>query len=124
MEDRIRFINFNAAERSVLRAVAVPSAILHERVGRDSYEMQVVGRPWAYDFHGCDDGRRLVRKLLETLYNMGWVLQAAVDISKKKKDKGNLSHSDVADAASSLKKLTEKHRFLRVQASRSTATTL
>lgn len=89
MTDRMRFINFSAPETSALRGVlgsVWPIQDVRAYGGAD--EIKFKGYPWQEKVNGDDNARRLVRRMLEALYDMGWVLQAAVDVSKKELDKG------------------------------------
>lgn len=85
----MRFINFSAPETSALRGVlgsVWPIQDVRAYGGAD--EIKFKGYPWQEKVNGDDNARRLVRRMLEALYDMGWVLQAAVDVSKKELDKG------------------------------------
>lgn len=89
MTDRMRFINFSAPETSALRSVLGsiwPIQDVRAYGGAD--EIKFKGYPWQEKVNGDDKSRRLVRRMLEALYDMGWVLQAAVDVSRKELDKG------------------------------------
>ena len=89
MSDRIRFINFSATEISALRGklgAVWPIQTMRSYGGADEFKFK--DYPWMGRVNGDDKARRLTRTLLETLYNMGWVLQAAIDISKKSADNG------------------------------------
>jgi len=93
MTDRIRFINFPPSDVEILRdhvQRAWQKGIQDFRTYGQAKEIKLNGNPWRSDFSGSDGARRLVRKLLEALYDMGWVLQAAIDLSKKESDKGLL----------------------------------
>lgn len=50
------------------------------------------GYPYRGDSRGYDDARRLVRRILEALYDRGRVLQASADLCKKEGDKGVFVH--------------------------------
>lgn len=90
MMDRMRFINFNAREFSALRGVLGSVWPIQDvRVYGGADEIKFKGYPWQERVNGDDQARRLVRRMLEALYDMGWVLQAAVDVSRKELDKGN-----------------------------------
>lgn len=92
MTDRMRFINFSAPETSALRGVlgsVWPIQDVRAYGGAD--EIKFKGYPWQEKVNGDDNARRLVRRMLEALYDMGWVLQAAVDVSKKELDKGTVA---------------------------------
>lgn len=95
MSDRIRFINFNARETSALRGVlgsVWPIQDVRAYGGAD--EIKFKGYPWQEKVNGNDEARRLVRRMLEALYDMGWVLQGAVDASRKELDKGMTALGD------------------------------
>ena len=89
--DRIRFINFFDEDIDIFATTiqsAWPKGVQDSKRYAQSYEFQLYGRPWSYDSSGDDRARRLVRRVLEALFNRGWVLQGAVDLSKKEYDKG------------------------------------
>lgn len=89
--DRIRFINFPSDDVTALKGVISttwPKGIQDFRKYGQSDEFKLRGYPWGYDSRGDDRSRRLVRRMLETLFDRGWVLQAAIDLSKKELDKG------------------------------------
>jgi hypothetical protein len=89
LTDRMRFINFSARETSTLRGVlgsVWPIQDVRPYGGAD--EIKFKGYPWQERVNGDDQARRLIRRMLEALYDMGWVLQAAVDVSRKELDKG------------------------------------
>lgn len=89
MTDRVRFINFTAQETSALRGVLGSVWPIQEvRAYGGADEIKFKGYPWQEKYNGDDNARRLIRRMLEALYDMGWVLQAAVDVSKKEMDKG------------------------------------
>lgn len=89
MTDRMRFINFSAPETSALRGVLGSVWPIQEvRAYGGADEIKFKGYPWQERVNGDDNARRLIRRMLEALYDMGWVLQAAVDVSKKDLDKG------------------------------------
>lgn len=89
MTDRLRFINFTAQESSALRGVLGSVWPIQEvRAYGGADEIKFKGYPWQEKYNGEDNARRLIRRMLEALYDMGWVLQAAVDVSKKEMDKG------------------------------------
>ncbi|KAI3391374.1 hypothetical protein diail_7460 [Diaporthe ilicicola] len=89
--DRMRLINFSAHEASALRGVlgsVWPIQDVRTYGGADEFKFK--GFPWKETNNGDDNARRLVRRMLEALYAMGWVLQAAVDVSRKELDKDSL----------------------------------
>ena len=91
MMDRMRFINFPPEITNDLRTTiqgAWPQGIQEERPYGKSKEFKLKGFPWSFKTDGSSDARRLVLQVLEALYDRGWVLQAAVDLSKKEADKG------------------------------------
>ncbi|KAH8785714.1 hypothetical protein F5883DRAFT_535919 [Diaporthe sp. PMI_573] len=91
LTDRMRFINFSARETSTLRGVlgsVWPIQDVRPYGGAD--EIKFKGYPWQERVNGDDQARRLIRRMLEALYDMGWVLQAAVDVSRKELDKDSL----------------------------------
>jgi hypothetical protein len=91
--DRIRFISFGADDVTAMRGIiqtAWPRGINSTRPYGGADELKLNGYPWRSDSRGGDDSRRLIRALLGGLFDRGWVLQAAVDMSKKDLDKGEL----------------------------------
>jgi hypothetical protein len=92
MNDRVRFINFPPAEVAAIQGIiqrSWPLGIKELRPYGQSQEFRLHGLPWAGRHHGDDKARELLLRILEGLYDRGWVLQAAIDISKKSLDKGN-----------------------------------
>jgi hypothetical protein len=57
-----------------------------------SHEIKTKGNPWSGTTWDREklESRSLMSNILEELYNMGWLLKASVDISKKERDKGML----------------------------------
>lgn len=93
MMDRIRLINFPPQYIDVTRRAILDNwslGIQEERPYGRSAEFKLRGTPWIFRLHGSDDSRRLILGILEALYDSGWILQAAVDLSKKDQDKGTL----------------------------------
>jgi hypothetical protein len=87
--DRIRLINFPADTVKSFQGflkTAWPRGIQEVRDYGQSREFKLNGYPWYRGVDGSlgpDDTSRLVKKLLEALYNMGWVLHSAVDLRKQ-----------------------------------------
>lgn len=89
MNDRIRFLNFSTEEiRSLRDNLRTVWSIQDVRSYGGAEEFKFKDYPWLGKAKGNDQSRRLIKSMLQTLYNMGWVLQAAVDISKKIFDEG------------------------------------
>ena len=91
MTDLIRFINFPAEDVINLKGViqaAWPEGIQEMGPYGKSTQIKLRGRPLAYRPDGADESRLLVLRILEVLYNRGWVLLVGMDMSKKKLDKG------------------------------------
>lgn len=91
MTDCIRFINFPREDVSALCNLiqtSWPKGAREPRPYGASQEVRLHGTPWSDDFSGNNNSRRLIRKILETLFDRGWILQAGVDMSKKDQDKG------------------------------------
>lgn len=90
-QDCIRFISFGADDVASMRntvQAAWLKGINSVRPYGGADEFKLHGNPWETDGWGNDDARRLVRRMLEGLFDRGWVLQAGVDTSKKVMDKG------------------------------------
>lgn len=95
MTDRLRFINFSAAEISTLReALGLIWPIQETRRYGGAEEFKFRDYPWMGKAKGDDQSRRLAMRMLQVLHNMGWVLQAAVDISKSVSDKGSSDYCE------------------------------
>lgn len=85
-DDRIRFLNFSTNEIVSFRdALATIWPIQAVRFNGGAMEIKFKGTPWL-----CNGGnsRRLIKGMLQRMYAMGWVLQAAVDISKRMFEEG------------------------------------
>ncbi|POS74626.1 hypothetical protein DHEL01_v206979 [Diaporthe helianthi] len=94
-DDRIRLINFNAREVSALVGVLGSVWPIQDvRVCGGAEEIKLQGFPWMERSNGDDQARRLVRRMLEALYDMGWVLLAAMDVSRGGYGKGDAPHTD------------------------------
>ncbi|KAG9504892.1 hypothetical protein J7337_004871 [Fusarium musae] len=93
MFDRIRLINFTEAEVSAIKEVVAarwPAGISHVQPYGESMEFRLRGRPWLHRSGGNDDSRRLMLRILEKLFDMGWVLQGAMEITLKSESKDSL----------------------------------
>ena len=95
MTDRIRLLNFPREEQSHIKT-AVESAwergIQDERMYGSSYELKLRGNPWGTHVRDQSvfESRKLMCSILGGLFDLGWVLKAAVDVSKKEFDKDTL----------------------------------
>ena len=90
--DKLRFINFPPDVNSDLTRVVEaswPEGIHEPRRYGAAHEIKCHGYPWRTSHSGKDSSRRLLRRVFEELYDRGWVLQMAVDISNKIGDKGS-----------------------------------
>ncbi|KAF5249648.1 hypothetical protein FANTH_4956 [Fusarium anthophilum] len=93
MFDRIRFINFTEAEVSAIKEVVAARwspGLSHVQPYGESMEFRLRGRPWLHRGDGNDDSRRLMLRILEKLFDMGWVLQGAMEITLKSESKDSL----------------------------------
>ncbi|KAF4984119.1 hypothetical protein FZEAL_612 [Fusarium zealandicum] len=89
--DRIRLISFSEREIAAVQEVITTRwsrGISSMRTYAGSHEFRVYGSPWDYSLNGNDDARRLVLRILERLYDMGWVLHGAMDATTKSTSKG------------------------------------
>ncbi|KAM0351087.1 hypothetical protein ACHAPU_002869 [Fusarium lateritium] len=91
--DRMRLINFSETEMAAIHEVVrsnwargIDKVYPHE----DSREFKLKGYVWGYDSNGKEDSLLLVLRILETLYNMGWVLYSALEVTKKVSTKDSL----------------------------------
>ncbi|VUC25596.1 unnamed protein product [Clonostachys rosea] len=84
--DCIRFIRFPPDVVGTMQGIlgsTWPKGIQDVRDYAGSREFKLHGYPWRPHYKGNDDSRQLVLKIIEALYDMGWVLHAATDLSKK-----------------------------------------
>ncbi|KAG8358070.1 hypothetical protein FVEN_g4015 [Fusarium venenatum] len=91
--DRIRLMNFTQVEVQAVKQVVKTRwkpGLAQTRPYGESTEIWVRGRPWAYDSNGNDDARRLILWILETLFDLGWVVQCSLDITRKSESKDSL----------------------------------
>jgi hypothetical protein len=89
--DRIRFIDFPLPVVNGMTQVIAsswPRGIQDRRLYAGAYEFKLRGHPWSSSSRGDSNARRLVRRLLEALYDSGWVLHMAVDVVRKETGKG------------------------------------
>ncbi|KAF5675882.1 hypothetical protein FCIRC_7255 [Fusarium circinatum] len=93
MFDRIRLINFTEVEVSAIKKVVAARwspGLSHVQPYGESMEFRLRGRPWLHRCDGNDDSRRLMLRILEKLFDMGWVLQGAMEITLKSESKDSL----------------------------------
>jgi hypothetical protein len=95
MTDRIRLLRFPARDVQLIQDIirhAWPRGIQNTRVYDAANEIKLYGNPWSSSSWSDQktDSRRLICRVLNGLFDMGWVLKASVDISKKEYDKGML----------------------------------
>lgn len=95
MTDRIRFLQFPDSDLPRLVDIisgAWSNGIQSTRQYAGSYEVKLKGNPWMENSSSAAPGdnhaRRLIRLLLEGLYNMGWQFETAVRACKKSAEKG------------------------------------
>ena len=89
--DKLRFVNIPEPHFEAVRQVVQynwPYGIQRVRPYGQSLEIKLGGYPWKASYKGSDKARKLVRVVLETMYNFGWVLQAPVDVCRTQFDKG------------------------------------
>jgi hypothetical protein len=96
MTDRIRLLRFPPQDTARIRDIIQRSwakGIQDQRPYDASQEYKLHGNPWSPRGWSNDqrtDSRKLVCGLLEGLFDMGYILKASVDISKKEFDKGKV----------------------------------
>ncbi|KAK9371464.1 uncharacterized protein V1513DRAFT_455682 [Lipomyces chichibuensis] len=95
MTDRIRLLRFS--DRDVTQILNIirdawPRGIQDYRDYDAAKEVKLYGNPWSCSAWSDEktEARRLLCQILRGLFDMGWILQASVDISKKKYDKDTL----------------------------------
>lgn len=130
MRDRIRLLRFSARDVDQIQELikrSWPKGIQETRLYDQAHEIKLRGNPW-HPSNWNDErtqARRLMCRTLEGLFDMGWVLKASVDISKKEFDKGAFSRcslpSIVVDALSMTNRFS---RYSHIPPSTASATTL
>lgn len=91
MTDRIRMLQFPPSTiEAVHKAINAnwPRGLQANGKYANSHQFQLYGRPWGYSED--PEARRLVKGILEALYNEGWILYTSTDCSKKERDKDTL----------------------------------
>lgn len=95
MTDRIRFLQFPDSDLPRLTDIvagAWSNGIQSTREYAGSFEIKLKGNPWTHAHPSISPGdnqaRRLIRILLEGLYNMGWVFDINVRTCRKPNEKG------------------------------------
>ncbi|KAM0425509.1 hypothetical protein ACHAPT_009298 [Fusarium lateritium] len=91
--DRIRLINFTETDMAAVHEVVRATwsrGVDRVRPYSESRELKLHGTPWSYRTNGDDDARRLLLRILECLYDIGWVLQSALDITKNPSSRDSL----------------------------------
>jgi hypothetical protein len=89
--DRINLINFSETEVAEIHEVVRtnwPKGITTVYPREQSRELKLKGYPWAYDPNGCEESILLVLRMIEALYDMGWVIYSAIEISKRVRTNG------------------------------------
>lgn len=93
MSDKIRLLHLPVEQRDAVRDSIKrtwPRGIQRERDYYGSHEFKLSGNPWSPYGEEALHARRLTRGILATLYDAGWVLFIATDISRNPGDKDNL----------------------------------
>ncbi|KAI6364099.1 hypothetical protein MCOR31_007583 [Pyricularia oryzae] len=94
MFDRIRLINFSPDEVNAVRDVVTrvwPEGIKDVRPYGGATEIKCRGWPFSSgQFNGDDNSRRMILRIVNVLFDMGWVLQTTLDMSNKEYDKDAL----------------------------------
>lgn len=91
MSDRVRLIQFPPADIARIRELirlAWPGGIQNSRTYNVAHELKLKGHPWSSNDSGKVKSRRFMRMLLQGLYEMGWVHDAAVMMGRKPYQKG------------------------------------
>ncbi|QPC70386.1 hypothetical protein HYE68_001138 [Fusarium pseudograminearum] len=91
--DRINMINFSETEIAAIHEVVDKNwwkGITAVYPREQSREFKLKGYPWGYDPNGCEDSLLLVLRMIEALYNMGWIIYSPIEISKRVRTKDAL----------------------------------
>lgn len=93
MLDRIRLIDFPVSDvlaiQELVKTNWAPGVKAVENYG-DARQIRMHGSPWSASYNGNDDARVLILRILERLYDLGWVMQASIDLVRKDVDKDTL----------------------------------
>ncbi|CAJ0554761.1 Ff.00g132740.m01.CDS01 [Fusarium sp. VM40] len=84
--DRIRLIHFSEVEMAAIHEVIRSNweqGIDKVYPGEESREIKLKGYAWGYDFNGNEEAILLVLRLLEALFNMGWMLYSPIEVTKR-----------------------------------------
>ncbi|KAI1260955.1 hypothetical protein F5Y18DRAFT_431743 [Xylariaceae sp. FL1019] len=87
--DRLRLVHFPLEIQRLVRDLIRrhhPGGVQFERLYGVSYEFQLGGHPWRAGGGYSWRVLRLITKLLAALLSAGWILEASVDISRKRHD--------------------------------------
>lgn len=93
MSDRLRFLQFPMEVTQAVQNVVAGSwhqGIQEHREYYGSYEIKMRGNPWRGYGDESVYARRLMYRIFEALFNLGWVLSISTDVSKKQLDKDTL----------------------------------
>lgn len=93
--DRIRFVQFPDHDLPRILDIVTTSwsnGIQGTTQYAESFEIKLKGNPWNHATSGAIPGdkqaRRLIRQLLEGLYNLGWLFDTGVRLCRKPNEKG------------------------------------
>lgn len=110
MADKIRFLQFPDSDLPKLVDIITSgwsNGVQSTRQYAGSYEVQLKGYPWMHSsgtiVPGDNHARRLIRLLLEGLYEMGWVFDTAVRTCKKQSEKGTWPFALLSSSSSNHK---------------------
>ncbi|CAJ2502280.1 Uu.00g096740.m01.CDS01 [Anthostomella pinea] len=87
--DRLRLLGFPSEIQQLVRQTLQahwPRGVQEERPYGGSYEFKLKGNPWRALSEDGVTARRLITRLLEALFNVGWVLNLSADVSCKQRD--------------------------------------
>jgi hypothetical protein len=93
MADRIRLLRFPQPVLDAIQTTILthwPGGIQGARPYQASYEFKLHGYPWNGIGENSVHSRRLMYRILEALFNCGWILVLSTDVSKKTTDKDSL----------------------------------
>ncbi|KAK7457798.1 hypothetical protein VKT23_010138 [Stygiomarasmius scandens] len=88
--DRLRFMMFNDTDIQAVRntlSTAWFKGIQEEQNYHGAHEFKLRGYPWSAQGSEAVPSRQMMCAVFETLYNLGWVVVSATDISKRSLDK-------------------------------------
>lgn len=94
MLDKLRFIGFTDVELEAVKELVGSSwskGINKTRTYNEAFEIQLHGNPWMHQCTPENERRALIRNVLRGLYEIGWIFESSMTLTKKSTEKGEQS---------------------------------